>query len=80
LPPKTGARHALKPSDIARLRLNNRQLASPGARSPADVVKHLGAVQAQDYPAALWAIGLRVPGATRRDIEGAIAAKTLVRT
>jgi len=44
------------------------------------VVHWLGAVQAQDYAGALWAIGLRLPDATETDIELAIAAKAIVRT
>ena len=37
-------------------------IALPSLAGPADVVRHLGAVQAQDYGQALWAIGLRTKG------------------
>jgi hypothetical protein len=37
-------------------------------------------VQAQDYLGALWAVGLRTPGATEQTIEQALADKTIVRT
>ena len=37
-------------------------------------------MQAQDYLGTLWAIGLRLPGATERDVERAIADRTIVRT
>ena len=37
-------------------------------------------MQAQDYPGALWAIGLRLPHATEPAIEQAIAERTIVRT
>lgn len=40
----------------------------------------LGAVQAQDYPAALWALGLRSPGATEATVEEALTAGTILRT
>ena len=40
----------------------------------------LGAVQAQDYLGALWAIGLRSPGATETEVEQAIADRSFVRT
>jgi hypothetical protein len=40
----------------------------------------MGAVQAQDYPGALWAVGLRVKNATVEDIEQAIADRKIVRT
>lgn len=45
-----------------------------------DVVSWLGAVQAQDYPGSLWAIGLRTSGATEADIEKAVAERSIVRT
>ncbi len=40
----------------------------------------MGAVQAQDFAGANWAVGLRLPGATERDIERAIADREIVRT
>jgi hypothetical protein len=48
--------------------------------TPEAVVAHLGAVQAQDYPGALWSIALRIAGATRADVERAIADQTIIRT
>ena len=47
---------------------------------PSEVVGHLGAVQAQDYPSALWAIALRTADATQTEIEQAIANREIVRT
>jgi hypothetical protein len=44
------------------------------------VVRWLGAVQAQDYPGALWAIGVRLPQATEAAVEQAIAQRRIVRT
>jgi hypothetical protein len=44
------------------------------------VVRWLGAVQAQDYFGALWAVGLRLQNATEADVEQAITAKAIVRT
>jgi hypothetical protein len=40
----------------------------------------MGAVQAQDYPGSLWAVGLRVRGAREADVEHAIASRAIVRT
>jgi hypothetical protein len=37
-------------------------------------------VQAQDYLGALWAIGLRLPGARESDIEKALAERSILRT
>jgi hypothetical protein len=65
---------------IPRLRLLAQGIAHPAASSPEAVVTHLGAVQAQDYPGALWSIAVRTPGATRADVERAVTERTIVRT
>ena len=65
---------------IAHQRLHNQQIAQPAFMHPRDVVAWLGAVQAQDYLGALWAVGLRTPGATERAIEQALVERTIVRT
>jgi len=67
-------------SSIAHRRLLNQHLAFPMASEPADVVQWLGAVQAQDYAGAKWALGLRLQGATDADIERTFDAGGLVRT
>src|SRR3954447_26325092 len=66
--------------DIALRRLVNQQIAQPTFGRPSELVAWLGAVQAQDYLGALWAVGLRTPGATEQSIEQALAEKTIVRT
>jgi hypothetical protein len=66
--------------DVARLRLRALGIERPSATTPEAVVTHLGAVQAQEYPGALWSIGLRIAGATRADVEGAIVERAIVRT
>jgi hypothetical protein len=48
-------------------------------RSPADVVAHLGAMQAQDLGQALWAVGLR-SGTDQAGVERALAAGEILRT
>jgi winged helix DNA-binding protein len=67
-------------SDIARLRLHNQRIAYSTVEKPGDVVAWLGAVQAQDYLGALWAIGLRLRNAVEADVERAIADRTIIRT
>jgi hypothetical protein len=70
----------MEKEDIACSRLSNQHISlNPSAGSPADVLASLGAIQAQDYPAALWAIGLRC-GATKADVEEAIAEREISRT
>ena len=57
--------------DIAGLRLRNQRIAGAGFKRPGEVVAWLGAVQAQDYLGALWALGLRMKTATEEAIEKA---------
>lgn len=70
----------LTPSSIAQLRLQNQQIARTRFTSPQEVVAWHGAMQAQDYTHAKWAVGLRLPDATDETIEQAIAAGSIVRT
>ena len=65
---------------VAEQRLRLQRLAGPGFAAPADVVKWFGAVQAQDYPGALWALGLRTKGASEASVEQALADRAIVRT
>src|SRR5262252_9979477 len=66
--------------DVARLRLHNQRIAGTTFEKPGDVVAWLGAVQAQDYLGALWAVGLRMRSAVEADIERALANRTIIRT
>ena len=66
--------------NIGPVRLANQHVSRPTFRDPADVVRWLGAVQAQDYVGGLWAIGLRTKGATEATVEAAVARRTIVRT
>ncbi|MDD1719466.1 MAG: winged helix DNA-binding domain-containing protein [Methanoregulaceae archaeon] len=66
--------------DIARSRLYNQQICRSTLHSPEEVVRWMGAVQAQEYAGGLWSIGLRLPGTTVRDIEQAISDRKIVRT
>lgn len=66
--------------NIAHLRLHNQLISQPMFAKPADAVQWLGAVQAQDYAAAKWAVGLRLPGASDDDIEQAYNKGLLLRT
>jgi hypothetical protein len=67
-------------TNIAHRRLANQHIANPRFAHPADLVRWMGAVQAQDYLGALWAVGLRTRGATEQTVEQALADKTIVRT
>ena len=49
----------MTPEGLLARRLANQLLAATVAGDPAQVVTHLGAVQAQEYGQSLWAVGLR---------------------
>jgi hypothetical protein len=66
--------------NIPDRRLRNQRIAGAGFEQPGSVVAWMGAVQAQDYLGALWALGLRTETATEEAIERAIADRTVVRT
>jgi hypothetical protein len=66
---------------VASARLENHWIDSPGGITPEDVVAWLGAVQAQDSRAALWAIGLRLPHtATAAMVQQALDDGRILRT
>src|SRR6266852_4895322 len=66
--------------DIAHQRLHNQLITQRAFEKPGDVVEWLGAVQAQDYAAAKWAVGLRLQDATDDDIEQAFVGGAILRT
>lgn len=66
--------------EIATLRLHHQQITQTTFTHAAEVVGWMGAMQAQDYAHAKWAIGLRLPGSTEADIEQAIDRGEIVRT
>src|SRR5262245_49856810 len=65
---------------LLRLRLRNQQLTDSACRTPLDVVRRLGAVQAQDYGAARWAIARRAPGLGGAAVDAALDEGSMVRT
>ena len=64
--------------DIARQRLRNQCVSEATFKKPTDVVAWLGAVQAQDYAGAKWALGLRMQDAVDDDIERAFTKGSCV--
>src|SRR5262245_8469706 len=66
--------------EIVRRRLFNHSLSVSQFEKPEDVVKWLGAFQAQDYPGAKWALGLRAKGLKETAIEQAFNAGKILRT
>lgn len=70
----------MTPLDIAYQRLHNQQILTAHAQTPAEVVRWLGAVQAQDYLGAKWALGMRMQKASDDTIEEAFNAGAILRT
>ena len=66
--------------DLLRGRFANQHLAHPRLVDPAQIVAHLGAVQAQDYAAAKWALAQRLRGATDAALDAAFNAGAILRT
>src|SRR5262245_42408308 len=63
------------------LRLRSQRISRPEGATPVDVVRWFGAIQAQDLPASLWAVGLRMGRAvTEAEVEAAITDKSVVRS
>lgn len=66
--------------NMASQRLFNQRIVDEKFQRPEDVVRWMGGLQAQDYPQALWAIGLRTRSATIGSIEQAITERKILRT
>nr|WP_315247849.1 winged helix DNA-binding domain-containing protein [uncultured Flavobacterium sp.] len=65
--------------EISNYRLISQKLDKTSRNSPVEIVKYLGAMQAQDYAMAKWAIGSRCE-ATEKEIEEAISSGKIIRT
>lgn len=66
--------------EIIQLRLFNQGLSAKCFDKPDEVVAHFGAMQAQDYSMALWAVGLRIKSPNRNAIENLINSGKIIRT
>ncbi len=67
-------------TDIAGCRLRHQRLAGAPLPSAADVVRWLGAVQAQDYAGAKWALAQRAGDLTNTALDRLFDAGTILRT
>lgn len=65
---------------IAQRRLEHQHLVAPTLTDPVDVVRLLGAVQAQDYGGAKWAIAQRTAGLADAAVEHAFTTGAILRT
>jgi hypothetical protein len=67
-------------SRIPLLRLASQQLVESKSASPEGTVAWMGAMQAQDFSMAKWAIGVRLPGSTASMVDEAFNKGQILRT
>jgi hypothetical protein len=65
---------------IAERRVRNQHIATRGLRGPQDVVTWFGAMQAQEYEPAKWALGLRMADGTNAKVQRACDEGRILRT
>ena len=66
--------------EIARQRMLNQHIAAQGFNKPAEIVQYMGAMQAQDYAGAKWAVGMRLKKISDAAIDKAMASGSIIRT
>lgn len=67
-------------NDIANTRLISQQITATKLKTAKEIVGWMGAMQAQDFNMAKWAIGLRLKNATEQNIDAAINSGEIIRT
>lgn len=77
---RSGPPKNLNTSSIISQRLRNHALSSPTFKQPVDVVHWFGAVQAQDFHGAKWALALRMQKASHARVEEAFNRGEILRT
>jgi hypothetical protein len=70
----------MTPTDVAHLRLVNQQIVDGKFKRAQELVRWMGALQAQDYIMAKLAFGVRLPTTTEVSIEEALNKGKMVRT
>ncbi|MGS0687969.1 winged helix DNA-binding domain-containing protein [Nakamurella sp. GG22] len=65
---------------LRRLRLTAQRIGGSGLSGPAEVVRWMLALQAQDLPGAKWSVGLRTPGSTLADVDDALGRGEIIRS
>ena len=66
--------------DVIRLRIHNQCIVETVFERPEEVISWFGAVQAQDYLAAKWSVGLRSNGLSESSLDLALAEGKILRT
>jgi Winged helix DNA-binding domain len=70
----------MKLEDVSRLRMQNQHLYENSFKHPDDVVSWFGAMQAQDYSAAKWAVSLRSKNLSNSSLDQYFGEGKILRT
>jgi hypothetical protein len=70
----------MNPADVTSIRLESQHVAGKVFTTPQALLSWMCAMQAQDFPMAKWAIGIRLPGSTDAQVEAAIEKGAILRT
>ena len=70
----------MRSAEIVRHRMHNQRLWGHRLDSPEEVVRWLGALQAQEYAYAKWSVAQRAAGVDEAAMDKALAAGTILRT
>lgn len=65
---------------ISNIRLSAQQLHNPTFNTPLELVEWMGAIQAQDYNMAKWAIAIRLKEASLKELNSALERGDIIRT
>ena len=67
-------------TEISKIRIISQKIGATEFKTAPEVVRWMGAVQAQDYPMAKWALGIRARGSDDEKIEAAFNKGEILRT
>jgi hypothetical protein len=65
---------------LTALRLASQHIGTGDVSTPADVVRWMLAMQAQDFPGAKWSVGLRAPRTSEATVDAAFHSAEVVRS
>jgi hypothetical protein len=66
--------------DVIKMRLKNQHLSHQSSTGIGEIIRSLGAVQAQDYAGAKWSLAARTKGISEQDIDRSFDAGEILRT
>ncbi|MGE5317466.1 MAG: winged helix DNA-binding domain-containing protein [Chloroflexota bacterium] len=67
-------------SNIGIKRLISQQISDQKFNSVKEIVSWMGAMQAQELNSVKWAIGVRLPGLTEKDVDDSVSKGEIIRT